>query len=138
MNHWCGSGRLTKDPEPRYLQDGRCVCRMTLAVDDGYGDKRKTYFLQLVTWGKTAEVCGNNLIKGQQVTVEGKIVSDKYEKDGQTKYFTEISVARIEFGMRPKNAQPREAQAHGAQEESSHAASLPYEAPSVPDEEVPF
>lgn len=130
MNTWHGSGRLTKNPEVRYTQSGLCVCRMTLAVDDGWGDKKKTYFIPITAWGKIAEACGNNLVKGQQVNVEGKLVTDTYEKNGQKKFFTQITAHHIEFGAKPKGAAAPEAQAG--------SDGLPYDAPDARDEDIPF
>ena len=66
MNHWVGIGRLTRDPEVRYTQSGKAVCRFTLAIDDGWGEKKKTYFIPVTCWEKLAEACGNNLVKGQR------------------------------------------------------------------------
>ena len=133
------SGRLTKAVELRATGSGTSVASFTVAVDDGWGDKKKTYFLPVIVWQKAAEACAKSLVKGQMVTVKGRITTRNWDdQQGQRHYVTEIVADNVEFGMRPKNAQTREAQAHGAQEESSHAASLPYEAPPVPDEEVPF
>ena len=52
MNTWVGIGRLTRDPEVRYTQSGKAVCRFTLAIDDGWGEKKKTYFIPVTCWEK--------------------------------------------------------------------------------------
>ena len=51
MNTWVGIRRLVRDPEVRYTQSGKAVCRFTLAVDDGWGEKKKTYFIPVTCAG---------------------------------------------------------------------------------------
>lgn len=107
MNIFIGSGRLTKDPEVKYTQTGKAFCSFTIAIDEYRNDKKITQFVPIVTWGKTAEAAGNNLAKGQMVTVEGKIQVRQYEaKDGQKRYVTEILTRSLEFGAKAKGAAP--------------------------------
>ena len=84
-------GNLTRDPEIRYTTSGTAVARITLAIDDGYGDKKRTDFPQVTIWGKTAENVANNLHKGSKVAVNGKIITNSYEKNGQKFYTTEVT-----------------------------------------------
>lgn len=77
MNKVILIGRLTRDPEVRYTQSGIAVCTFTLAVDRRFArkdanDGRPTAdFIPIVCWRKLAEICGNNLVKGRRVGVEG-------------------------------------------------------------------
>ena len=48
-------GRLTRDPELRYTGSGTAVANFSLAVESGYGDSKKTDFINCVAWSKTAE-----------------------------------------------------------------------------------
>jgi len=66
-------GRLTKDAELRYTTDGSAVATMSLAVDDGYGDSKKTLWIRASLWGKRAEGLSTYLVKGQQVWLEGRL-----------------------------------------------------------------
>lgn len=84
-------GRLTRDPEIRYTQNGKAMARFTLAIDDGYGENKRTDFPTIIVWGKTAETIGNSLHKGSKVAVNGKITTSSYEKDGQKVYTTEVT-----------------------------------------------
>ena len=84
-------GRLTRDPEVRYTQSGKAVAKFTLAVDDGYGESKRTDFPPVIVWGKTAETVGNSLQKGSKVAVNGKITTSSYEKNGQKVYTTEVT-----------------------------------------------
>lgn len=103
MNKFIGSGRLAKEPELRYTQSGKCVCSLTLAMTDGYGDNAKTTFLPVIVWEKQGEACGNNLVKGQSVVIEGRIQVRSYDaKDGTKRYVTECVAQHVEFGAKPK------------------------------------
>ena len=89
-------GRLGKDPEVRYTQDGTMVTTFTLATDESYKDKngekvQKTEWHRIVTYRKLAEICGNYLSKGKLVFIEGKIQTRSWEdKEGNKRQTTEI------------------------------------------------
>ena len=76
------SGRLTAYPEMKAVGQDNTVCNASLATDDGWGDKKKSIFLDCTAWGKTAEIMGK-LKKGSPVVVEGRIVMDEW-KDKET------------------------------------------------------
>ena len=84
-------GNLTADPVVRFTQSGKAVARFTLAIDDGYGENKRTDFPTIIVWGKTAETIGNSLHKGSKVAVNGKITTSSYEKNGQKVYTTEVT-----------------------------------------------
>jgi single-strand DNA-binding protein len=84
-------GNLTADPVVRFTQSGKAVARFTLAIDEGYGENKRTDFPTIIVWGKTAETIGNNLHKGSKVAVNGKITTSSYEKNGQKVYTTEVT-----------------------------------------------
>lgn len=86
------SGRVVKDPELRMTAGkGTPVATTSIAVNDGYGENKKTYFIPIVVWGKQGESFANNVLKGQKVWVNGKLVIRDYEaKDGTKRYVTEV------------------------------------------------
>ena len=96
-------GRLGRDPEMKYTQQGTAICNMTIATSENWTDKNtgekqeKTEWHRCVSFGKQAEVLGKYLVKGSQVYVEGKLQTRQYEKDGQTHYATEIVVQEFTF-----------------------------------------
>ena len=97
------SGRLTKAVELRATGSGTSVASFTMAVDDGWGDKKKTYFLPVIVWQKAAEACAKSLVKGQMVTVKGRITTRNWDdQQGQRHYVTEIVADNVEFGRKPK------------------------------------
>lgn len=96
-------GRLARDPEMKYTQQGNAICNMTIATSECWTDKNsgdkleKTEWHRCVSFGKQAEVLGKYLVKGSQVYVEGKLQTRQYEKDGQAHYATEIVVQDFTF-----------------------------------------
>lgn len=126
MNTWVGIGRLVRDPEVRYTQSGKAVCRFTLAIDDGWGEKKKTYFIPVTCWEKLAEACGNNLVKGQKVAVMGTLTQRTYEQNGEKKNIIEVVAREADFGAKPRGS--------GGSETSGGA----FAGTPVPDEDIPF
>lgn len=97
MNSWNGVGRLVRDVETRYSNE-MAISKFTIAIDDGYGEKKKTNFIPIVVFGKTAENCEKYLAKGKKVGVTGRIQTGKYEnKEGNTVYTTDVIADRVEF-----------------------------------------
>ena len=97
MNKVILVGRLAQDPEVRYTQSGKAVASFNLAVNR-YGQKDSADFIPIVAWEKLAEVIGNNLKKGAQVLVEGRMQVRSYEtQEGQKRRVTEVIVQNIEF-----------------------------------------
>ena len=98
MNNVALLGRLTKDPEVRYTGgENLAVARFTLAIDDGWGEKKRTNFIPVTAFGKTAENCEKYLHKGDRAGVTGKIQTGSYEKDGRKVYTTDVIADRVEF-----------------------------------------
>lgn len=69
-------GRLGKDVELRYSPDGKAVASFSVAVDDGFGENKKTIWLRVSVWEKQAETCNQYLHKGSLVLVEGRLTPD--------------------------------------------------------------
>lgn len=96
------AGRLTRDPELRYLPSGMAVCKLGLAVSRFYktkdGEKREeTMFINVTTWGKTAEYGNEYLRKGRPVLVEGQLRSNEFEdKSGQKRTVIEVNAERVQ------------------------------------------
>lgn len=144
MNKVILAGRLTKDPDVRYTQTGVAVASFTLAVNRRFSKEKAADFIPIVVWDRIAEVVGNNLVKGSQVLIEGRIQIRSYDaQDGSKRYVTEVIAQELEFmGSRPTSAPAPTQQFGGAQMQTSSpmmggaAASFGSEVP--PDEEIPF
>lgn len=90
-------GRLGSDPELRTFESGKKMTSFSLATNETYynanGDKvTDTQWHNIVAWEKKAELVTDYLKKGSEIAVQGKLVNRKYEKDGMTKYITEINL----------------------------------------------
>ena len=103
-------GRLTKEPELRYLPTGNntAVARFTLAVDRQLSREKKAEmesknqptadFINITVWGKQAENCNEYLAKGRLVAISGRIQTGSYEgKDGKRVYTTEVVAEKVAF-----------------------------------------
>lgn len=108
MNKVILIGRLTKDPDLRYTQNGRATATFTLAVDKQLGREKKQEmeaqgkatadFPRITAWGKMAENLSKYLKKGKQCAVEGSIQTGMYkDKDGKTVFTTDVLANNIEY-----------------------------------------
>ena len=108
MNKVIFMGRLTKDPEVRYSQDGKAIANFSLAVDR-FGKNDKADFFNCTAFDKRAEFVEKYLRKGTKILLSGKIQNDSYtNRDGQKVYTTQVIVDEIEFAESKEKAQPKE------------------------------
>lgn len=96
-------GRLGQNPEVRYTPSGAAVANFSVATNESWTDKsgqkqERTEWHRVVVWGKLAELCQQYLSKGRQAYVEGRMQTRQWQdKDGQTKYTTEVQAQTIQF-----------------------------------------
>ena len=89
-------GRLGKEPEIRHLESGAAVANFSMATSETYKDRNtgerreQTEWHNIVLWRGLAEVAEKYLHKGDMVYVEGKLRTRSWEKDGVTRYTTEV------------------------------------------------
>ena len=130
-------GRLTRDPELRYVPSGAPVASFTLAVDRPFRDQqgnRETDFIDVVAWRKLAEQVSQYMSKGRMVAVEGRLQIRSYEtQDGQKRKVAEVVADGVRFldRARPGGGTP----GGGGPPESAPADDR---AEGGPDEDVPF
>lgn len=145
-------GNLTRDPELKYTQTGTAVTRFGVAVNKRYtassGEKREeTCFVDVVAWGRTAEICSEYLAKGRQVLVEGELRMNSWETDsGEKRTKHEVNAQNVQFlggrggsqGGAP-SSEPRSEEASMAKpEEPEPAAEEEEEEEGLGDDEIPF
>jgi len=99
MNNTVLIGRLTKDPEIRYIPESQtAVANFTPAVDRPYSKEKQADFIRITVFGKQTENCEKYLEKGRMVAVQGYIKTGSYEKqDGTRVYTTEVVADRVQF-----------------------------------------
>jgi len=124
-------GHLGREPEMRYTPSGRPVTSFSVATTRSWnspdGERREeTEWFNVVAWGNLAEICKQYLTKGQQVYVEGRLQTRRWEDPEGKKHFNTEVVANemIMLGDRPKPT-------------SDGSAALNPE-PAVEEDEFPF
>ena len=95
-------GRLGRDPEVRHTPTGKKVTSFSLAVDRRWRSsegeiKDATDWFQIVAWGRLGEICSQYLSKGRLVYVEGRLQTDGYEHQGETRYFTRVIASQMQM-----------------------------------------
>lgn len=136
-------GRLTRDPEVRATTGGQSVATVSVATGRTYTNKagekqEKTEFHNVVVWGRLAEICGQYLVKGQEVLFEGRLETRTWEaQDGQKRTRTEIVAENMQLGSKSRGGAPSE----GGYKPSPKSAPTP-EAPAdeeeIKIEDIPF
>ena len=92
-------GRLTRDPEMRHTNSGTPVTTFSIAIDNGYGDNKRTDFVNCLAWNKTAEFVTKYFTKGKMIIVIGRITTRSWEtQDGKRAYATEVVAQEVNFG----------------------------------------
>ena len=135
-------GRLGKDPEIRATQGGKSVANFSLATDESYKSKdgekqKKTEWHNIVVWGPSVEnFVQPYLHKGDLIYVEGKLQTRSWEKDGVTKYTTEINVTDIKGLVTGDGSQST--QQKTAPKQASRPAAAPQQPQDITDDDLPF
>jgi single-strand DNA-binding protein len=102
-------GNLGKDPETRYMPNGKAVTNFSIATSESWKDKQtgeqreQTEWHNIVMYDRLAEIAAEYLKKGSQVYVEGKLRTRKWQdKEGRDRYTTEINANEMQMlGGRP-------------------------------------
>jgi single-strand DNA-binding protein len=95
-------GRLGKDPEGKFTPTGKQVTHFSVAVSERWKNrdsenKEYTEWINVEAWERLGEVCSQYLRKGSLVYVEGRLKTDKYVDEGETKYFTKVVAQMVQF-----------------------------------------
>ena len=141
MNNYSTIGRLTRDPETKFTPQGKGITSFVIAIDVGFGDKKKTIFWECKIWGERGETFAKYVFKGHQVGIEARIDQEEWvdKATGEQRKklvlvvndFTLLSNGekgqRAEYqqkGQEPKQATPRKVAAVAVVEDD--------------DQEIPF
>ena len=135
-------GRLTRDPEVRYTQSGTAVASFSLAVGR---EKQQpdapdsSDYISIVAWGSTAEACGNNLAKGDQVSIAGRLQSRSYvANDGQKRYVTEVVADNVAPNIYASSKNKAASSSKSAPAPTNGSADFNQFGSDVMDEPIPF
>lgn len=145
MNSWIGIGNLASDVNVKMTQSGTAMGTFRLAVNSGWGDKKETAWLHIITFGKTAENCERFLSKGRKVCIRGRITTGSYEKNGQKIYTTDIIAEDVEFLSanepqqdRAQRDEPQQKPQPQQQEEQESMYGMPQGFVETEEEDIPF
>ena len=108
-------GRLGKDPEARTTKNGSAVVSFPVAVDRMWksrdGESRKeTDWFTVDAWGKIGQICQKFLGKGRLVYIEGRLLTQRWENEGEVRYFTKVVASSMQMLDRPKEVEDHEAE----------------------------
>ena len=95
-------GRLGQDPTLKYTPSQVAVCELSLATSEKWTDnsgakQERTEWHKLIAYSKSAELINQYMSKGKLIYIEGKITYRSWEKDGVTRYTTEIIIQNFQF-----------------------------------------
>lgn len=112
-------GRTTRVPEVKMTAGLTKVANFTLAVDNGYGETKRTDFFNCVAFGKTAETIATYVKKGDLILVEGRLEIDKWEdREGVNREKAKIVVGSFKFLETKKSREEREEDVGEVEEEN--------------------
>ena len=95
-------GRLGKDPVKKETKKGTKFTVFSVAVDRQWKDsdgktQKATDWFNVEAWGRLGEICLEYLAKGRLIFLEGSLRTDRYEKEGDVKYFTKVIARRMQM-----------------------------------------
>lgn len=134
-------GNLGADPEVKHLESGNAVANLPIATTEYYRDKdgnrqERTEWHRIVLWRRLAEIAEQYLHKGDQIYIEGRLQTRSYEKDGVTKYITEVVGNNMTMlGKKSSSGEQQSAAASSGAQESSPQEG---QAEEAGDDDLPF
>ncbi|RKX83610.1 MAG: single-stranded DNA-binding protein [Spirochaetes bacterium] len=142
INHVVVVGRLTRDAELKYTNNGYAVSKVSIAVNqrrkinDQWTDE--VSFFDVVIWGKTAEALKDYLVKGKQIGIEGKLHQSRWEQEGKQRSRVEIVASNIQLlgGNRSSTSPSPGTSSNGAFPEAANTANKEF--PDNFDDDIPF
>ncbi len=91
-------GRAGTDPEVRFFDSGKVLCKFPLAVDRRSRRTDKPDWFNLEIWGRTAEIAGDYVKKGSLIGIQGSLKIDNWtSRDGHARSSPTISVDRLDL-----------------------------------------
>lgn len=128
-------GNLTKDPELRYTKSNTPVASYTIAINNRYGEKQETDYINITTWGKSGEFVNKYFKKGQPIAITGRLKNKNYEDSNGIKHYgMEVISEDIEF-VGSKKESTEELTDHEIMQKVMNEESLNFE---YDEDELPF
>lgn len=142
-------GRLGKDPEIRYMADGKAVANFSIAIGSQWKDKQSgqkqesTEWVRASAFGKLAEIIGEYVEKGSQIFLSGKIQTRKWQdNEGKDRYTTEIVANSMQMlggkGKSDESDPARHASGNKSQDNPTYSQNQGGAMPDDFSDEIPF
>lgn len=134
-------GRVGGDIDLRFTPSGKAVAQLTLAVDDGWGENKKTAWIGVTIWGATAELAKKAVRKGDRLGIAGRLSQEEWDdkETGKKQRKTKVTCDSM-FLIEPKRddaGQPRQQLPPGRREPAGMPPAPPAQ-PTHEDEDIPF
>lgn len=134
-------GRVGGDVELRYTPSGKAVAQLTLAVDDGWGENKKTAWIGVTLWGATAELAKKAVRKGDRLGIAGRLSQEEWDdkETGKKQRKTKVTCDSMHL-LEPKrddSGQPRHQLPPGRREPAGMPPAPPIDE-SNQDDDIPF
>ena len=129
-------GNLSKDIALTYVPSGTAVAKTSIAYSDGFGENKKTHFIDVVVWGKTAEAFNNYCKKGSKVLLVGVVQLEQWTaQDGSSRSKHSLRVEEMKMlDSKPNDGNSQQSQSKQYQKPVANI-------PDIYDEdttEIPF
>ena len=148
MNKVILTGNIVRDIELKYTPQGTAIGKTALAVNDNYGENKKTYFVDITLWGKRAENFNKFLKKGDPILISGKLIQETWTaQDGSKKSKHSVQVNEFEFmkrgGKEDNNTSSNNTQQQSSNTQQQQSTNGNEDTSGVPDidideENIPF
>ena len=114
LNNVFLTGRLTADPELKYIESGYAICNFSLAINRGKKkdseEEYPAYFFNCVAWGKTGENITKFFNKGRKILIAGVLEQQRWQNEsGDNRSAVKINVKSFQFMDSKKSDDPAEA-----------------------------
>jgi single-strand DNA-binding protein len=122
-------GRVGGDPQVRTVGENK-VANFTLATTEKFKDREETEWHNIAVWGKQAETIEKYVEKGMMLYVEGRIKTEKYNKDGQERETKRIQASTFQMLSKKEGA--------SAPQSRPQSTPLPTTDFADPSDDLPF
>lgn len=105
LNNISIMGRITKAPELKFTPSNKAVLSFSIANDFGFGDSKKTDFIDCVAWNKTAEFISQYFDRGDLIILAGRLTTRTWQdQNGNQRKVTEVLISSVDFGGKKRDA----------------------------------
>ena len=132
-------GRITKDLELKKVGDDLSLLEFSIALDDGFGDNKKTYFFDINAWRGKADVISQYFKKGDRILVNGRLTQKTWKsQDGGNRSKVVISLNDFDFIERKGDSGNNASQSYSTPENNAPKDNVNFADYNNDNEDIPF